>query len=162
MHADEQFKFAPQADWGGDFGMEATIDDQAGAGITDNGGNITVSKAGWYMLHVVNGSTKKVSFLEPKIYLMGSVAPVNDWTQNDANLFTIPDAENGQFVSPAFSADGEVRMFVDLQTDWWKSEFIVLDGKIEFRGKGDDQARVNVTAGQKVYLDFTNGVGEYK
>ena len=39
---------------------------------------------------------------------------------------------------------------------------MVFDGKIEFRGRGGDQARVNVNEGQKIYLDFTNNTGEIK
>lgn len=163
LHADEQFKFAPQAGWGNDFGMEATMDDQAGAEPTDNGGNIQVKNAGWYLLHVVNGSSRTVSFLKPNVYLNGSVAPNSDWSIHEENLFTVPTTEDGQFVSPAFAADGEVRICVNFGGyDWWKTEFIVADGKIDYRGKGGDQDRVTVSAGQKVYLDFTNGTGEYK
>ncbi len=163
LHADEQFKFAPQADWGGDFGMEATIDDQAGAGVADAGGNIQVKNAGWYLLHVVNAAERKVSFLKPEIYLMGSVAPVNDWSINAGNLFTVPTTEDGEFVSPAFSADGEVRICISLPGfDWWMTEFIVANDKIDYRGKGGDQDRVNVVAGQKVYLNFSNGTGKYE
>ena len=29
-------------------------------------------------------------------------------------------------------------------SDWWTREFIILDGKIVYRGKGDDQERVNL------------------
>ena len=46
--------------------------------------------------------------------------------------------------------------------DWWKTEFIVLDGKIVYRGSGNDQERVKVAAGQKAYLNFTDGIGSFK
>lgn len=45
------------------------------------------------------------------------------------------------------------------KSDWWQMEFMVLDGKIEYRGKGDDQARLEATAGQVVTLDFNAGTG---
>ncbi|MDY4890743.1 MAG: DUF5115 domain-containing protein, partial [Prevotella sp.] len=59
--------------------------------------------------------------------------------------------------------DAELRMCVSIEGfDWWKTEFIIADGKIDFRGRGGDQARLNVTAGQKAYLNFTKGTGEVR
>lgn len=163
LHADEQFKFAPQAGWGDDFGPEATINDVAGAGIVADGGNLKVTNAGWYLLHVTNGDSRTVNVYAPDVYLIGDVAVVNDWTVNDANKFTVPTTDNGEFVSPAFAADGEVRICVNFGGfDWWRTEFIVFDGSIAYRGNGGDQERVNVTAGQKAYLNFTTGAGEFK
>ena len=164
LHANEEIKFAPQAGWSNDFGSQATINDQAGAGITDNGGNIKVANAGWYLLVVVNGSARKVSFLRPEVYLMGSTAPVNNWTIDSHNAFTVPATDNGEFVSPAIAAGGELRMCVNLSGyDWWKTEFIVTGaGKLSYRGKGGDQARINVHTGQKVHINFTNGTGSYQ
>ena len=73
-------------------------------------------------------------------------------------------AEGTTLVSPAFVADGEVRMYtaapsVITGVDWWQMEFIVFDGIIAYRGAGGDQARVAATAGQKVTLDFNAGIG---
>ena len=43
---------------------------------------------------------------------------------------------------------------------WWQTEFMVFNGKIEYREKGGDQEpRVPGTAGQTVTLDFINGTG---
>lgn len=164
LHANEEIKFAPQAGWSNDFGSQATINDQAGAGITDNGGNIKVANAGWYLLVVVNGSARKVSFLRPEVYLMGSTAPVNNWTIDSHNAFTIPTTDNGEFISPAIAANGELRMCIKLDTyDWWKTEFMVTTGgRLSYRGKGGDQAHVNVLTGQKVHINFTNGTGSYQ
>ena len=36
---------------------------------------------------------------------------------------------------------------------------MVFDGKLEYRGAGGDQDRVPVTAGQKLYINFTNDTG---
>ena len=164
LHANEEIKFAPQAAWGNDFGSQATIDDQAGAGITDNGGNIKVANAGWYLLVVVNGSARKLTILRPEVYLMGSTAPVNNWTIDSHNAFTIPTTDNGEFISPAIAANGELRMCIKLDTyDWWKTEFVVTTGgRLSYRGKGGDQSRVNVLTGQKVHINFTNGTGSYQ
>ena len=92
---------------------------------------------------------------------MGDAA--GEWNIADSHKFTIPTTEDGVFESPAFAADAELRMCVSVDGfDWWQSEFMVFDGKIEYRGRGDDQNRVNVKAGQKVTLNFTAGTGEIK
>ena len=162
LHEGEQFKFAPQADWGNDFGGQATINDVAGANITTNSdNNLVCGKAGWYLLYITNGETRTFTVLQPKVYLMGDTA--GEWNISDTHAFKVPDTENGLFESPAFAKSAELRMCVSIDGfDWWKTEFMVFDGKIEYRGRGGDQARVNVNEGQKIYLDFTNNTGEIK
>lgn len=160
LHANEEFKFAPQAGWGNDFGTEAKLIDTAGAGAGGNG-NIKVQNPGWYILKITTGDAKSVEFLQPNVYLMGDAA--GEWNINETHKFSVPTTENGEFVSPAFAKDAEVRMCVNLGYDWWKTEFIVdKDGNISFRGNGGDQDRINVKAGQKAYLNFTTGKGSYK
>lgn len=163
LHEDEAFKFAPQASWVDDFGFTGTtINDEAGAKITSStDGNFVVGKAGWYLLKVQNGATRTLTVLQPNVYLMGDAA--GEWNIADTHKFTIPTTEDGVFESPAFAADAELRMCVSVDGfDWWQSEFMVFDGKIEYRGRGIDQNRVNVKAGQKVTLNFTAGTGEIK
>lgn len=163
LHEGEQFKFAPQAAWDDDFGYTGTtINDEAGANITSSSdGNLVVGKAGWYLLKVHNGSTKALTVLQPNVYLIGDAA--GEWNIADSHKFTVPTTEDGVFESPAFAADAELRMCVSVDGfDWWQSEFMVFDDKIEYRGRGIDQNRVNVKAGQKVTLNFTAGTGEIK
>ena len=163
LHEGEQFKFAPQAGWGDDFGYTGTtINDEAGANITSSSdGNLVVGKAGWYLLKVQNGSTKTLTVLQPNVYLIGDAA--GEWNIADSHKFTVPTTEDGVFESPAFAADAELRMCVSVDGfEWCQSEFMVFDGKIEYRGRGIDQNRVNVKAGQKVTLNFTAGTGEIK
>ena len=163
LHEGEQFKFAPQAGWGDDFGYTGTtINDEAGVNITSSSdGNLVVGKAGWYLLKVQNGSTKTLTVLQPNVYLIGDAA--GEWNIADSHKFTVPTTEDGVFESPAFAADAELRMCVSVDGfEWWQSEFMVFDGKIEYRGRGIDQNRVNVKAGQKVTLNFTAGTGEIK
>lgn len=161
---DEQVKFAPQADWGGDFGFTGVTISQesiALAGLSEAGGNIQVGNAGWYLVYVsVVGNDKAVEFEEPNVYLIGDC--VGGWDVSDANKFTIPTTADGEFVSPAFSADGEIRICVHPSnvSDWWRTEFIILDSKIDYRGNGGDQARVRGEAGQKVYLKFSDNTGK--
>ena len=161
LHEGEQFKFAPQAGWGGDFGAQAEINDVAGANITISETNLVCGKAGWYLLYIHNGSSRKFNVLPADVYLMGDTA--GEWNINAEHKFTVPATEDGQFVSPAFVADAELRMCVKIDGfDWWMTEFIIADGKIDYRGRGGDQARLNVGAGQKAYLNFTANTGEVK
>lgn len=163
LHAGEQFKFAPQAGWGSDFGAaEATVKDVAGAGIVNEGGNCKATTAGWYLLHITNGLERVIEVLEPNVYLMGDAA--GGWSIMESAKFSVPATDDGEFVSPAFANDAELRMCVSIEgADWWKTEFIVRNGVIDFRGRGDDQnPRVNVAAGQKAYLNFATGKGEIK
>lgn len=163
LHKGEEFKFAPQAGWGDDFGMSATIEDKAGLEPSGDN-NIIVGNAGWYLILVDNTEgARKVTFLKPELYLIGNTAEAG-WEVAPSGLFTIPDTDKGKFVSPAFVKDDEVRMCVKIEgIDWWQTEFVVTkDGALDYRGAGGDQARVTVTTGQKCYLNFNNGSGSYK
>ncbi|MBN1132256.1 MAG: SusF/SusE family outer membrane protein [Bacteroidales bacterium] len=158
-------KFAPAKEWVGDFGVNA------GAGATDGvwakgGDNLPdVAASGYYMV-VVNLLDETIEVNPPKVHGIGDAFGTWDAAQA-ATLFTV-DNTNKVVVSPAFVADAELRMHVAANTltnadgnavDWWQAEFIVLEGVIEYRGTGNDQARVNVTTGQTVTLDFTNETG---
>ena len=161
LHEGEQFKFAPQAGWGDDFGGQATVNDVAGANITVDGTNLVAGKAGWYLLYIHNGSERTFTVLEPNVYLIGDTA--GEWNVADSHKFTVPTTEDGVFESPAFANDAELRMCVSIDNfDWWKTEFIIFDGNIAYRGRGGDQDRVAVKAGQKAYLNFAKGTGEIK
>lgn len=161
LHEGEQFKFAPQAGWGDDFGGQATVNDVAGANITVDGTNLVAGKAGWYLLYIHNGSERTFTVLQPNVYLIGDTA--GEWNVADSHKFTVPTTEDGVFESPAFANDAELRMCVSIEGfDWWKTEFIILGGDIAYRGRGGDQERVAVKAGQKAYLNFAKGTGEIK
>jgi hypothetical protein len=166
--AGDAVKFAPQAAWKNDFGYTGTTFSQASidrAGLTNSEGNIKVGKAGWYLIYVsVIGNDRTVEFEAPTVYLTGDCADGGWSTQfGDATKFTVPTDKDGSFVSPAFVKDGEIRICVVPSAvgagNWWKSEFIVLDGKITYRGNGGDQTRVTGKTGQKVTLNFSTGVG---
>ncbi len=175
LPAGKEIKFNEAKEWdGGQFGMNATIKDLASAGITGTD-NIKVTKGGWYLVvvkAVVAGSklAYTVYFAEPNVYLFGK-ANGGKWEVDANNLFTVPADGDSDFVSQPFASavtadDGGVRACVNLNiddisgVDWWKSEFMVLSGKLEYRGTGGDQARVSATAGQKLYINFTKGTGK--
>ncbi len=168
FNADEEVKFAPQAAWGGDFGFAATISQESidRAGLSDSGGNIKVGKAGWYLVYVsVLGDDRTVEFFEPNVYLIGEVTQEGwDAQLTEQDLFTVPTTADGEFISPAFAEAGELRICVHFMEgiDWWRTEFIILEDKIAYRGDGKDQERVTVEAGQKAYLKFSDNTGSIK
>lgn len=142
--------------------------------IVDKDGWIASNNPGWYLVIVtstVEGRTINydIQFNEPNVYLIGSVTP-GAWTElQEDQIFEIPTTADGSFVSPAFTAapsdDGGLRAYVKLSPtiEWWKSEFMLFNGKIVYRGAGNDQERImDVVAGQKLYLNFSKETGEIK
>lgn len=168
--AGAEMKFNIKKDWdGNEFGSSAALEDNAGAGLSDAGGNLKVANAGWYLVVIkstVEGRDIKytVAFEKPNVYLIGGVAHEGKWDILKENLFTVPKDGKGDFVSPPFSNTAEVRMCVKIaDEDWWHSEFIVFsDGLIAYRGTGNDQERYSQNAGKRAYLNFMTGKGRYE
>jgi hypothetical protein len=168
-----EIKFNTEKAWNGsDFGMKtADIDNvsKALAGISGDD-NIVIGNPGWYIVVVTTEISGRdyiyhLQLFEPKVYLIGDV--VGGWDIADANMLTVPDLSSGadaDFVSPAFSAapgDGGTRACIKLDgQEWWHTEFMIFNGKLEYRGNGGDQERVASKAGQKLYINFTKGTGK--
>lgn len=165
------FEFSPVKDWNGNFGGTAIED-----GISDiiPGGGVAIpvpGTAGYYMV-IVNLEEEKVAVVDPKVYLIGNT--IDSWDQGaEGGLFTVDNANDVLTITRDLLA-GELRMYAwydaadwftsplgdGTRVSWWQVEFIVLDGVIEFRGKGDDQARVNVTDGNyTINLNFKDETG---
>lgn len=172
LPAEGGLKFNSNKAWdGGEVGYAGvTSTDYANAGIkASDDGNIVVTNAGWYLVVArlsVSGRdiVYNIEFNKPNVYLMGSNAPVNDWSINEANLFSVPSDAEGDFVSPAFAydtdGDGGIRACVSIEGyDWWKTEFMIFNGELKYRATGGDQERVNGTKGQVLSINFTNGTG---
>lgn len=155
-----EFKFAPQKAWAGDFGKTGTATD----GIFGKGGeNIPVPGTSGYYMVVVNFETEQIAVVEPKVYLIGNT--IGSWdTANPDALFTVDNANHVITITKTLAND-DLRMYAwftaaNWFTDWWQSEFIILNGKIELRGKGNDQERVKPAAGSyKIDLNFKTGDG---
>ena len=150
LSAGKGFKFCPAKAWNGQefSGLETN------EGYTIAGGNCTVEQDGIYMIHI--DLKNNILHVEPaRIYGIGSC--FGGWDEGMENaLFTA----DGRTLKCTLVADGELRMYAAsgrATSDWWTREFIFLDGKIEYRGTGDDQQRVNAGAGQSVVLDFNAG-----
>ncbi|MDA3953325.1 MAG: SusE domain-containing protein [Bacteroidales bacterium] len=157
INATGGFKFAPEKDWGEDFGVSV---DLGGGEYTIGGDNVSVpGTAGYYMV-VVDLEANKISIADPDVYLMGNT--IGSWdTANPAGKFTVDNANDVLTITKDLAAD-ELRMYAwhPYFTDWWQSEFIILSNVIEFRGTGNDQERVNITAGSNtVELNFKTGAG---
>ena len=166
MNAEGGFKFAPEKEWAGDFGISGDADEN---GVYAKGGdNVSVpGTAGYYMV-VVDLENETIQVTDVKVYGIGDAFGVWD-AATEANLFTI-DGESIYFNS--VPAAGDLRMHVTATTlsnivdgevkpvDWWQAEFNIIDGSIAFRGTGGDQTGIPaITAGQKVTLNFKQGTG---
>ena len=163
--ADAGVKFAPEMDWGQDFGVNAGAGETDGVWEKGSDNLPDVAESGYYMV-VVNLLDETIEVNDPKVYGIGDAFGTWDAAQA-ANLFTVDNTAK-TLTSPVFAADGNLRMHVTASTltnvdgdavDWWQAEFNVIDGNIEYRGTGGDQAAVPVTQGQTVTLDFTTETG---
>lgn len=160
--ADPGVKFAPQQEWNGDFGITG----EATGGVYAKGSdNVPAPETSGYYSVVVNLEAETVEVNEPLVYGIGDAFGGWDAATEDFK-FTV-DNENKVLTSIPFVADAELRIHMTASTmtqsestdlvEWWQAEFVPLEGVIEYRGTGGDQARTAVTAGQTVSLDFVNG-----
>ena len=153
---------APVQEWNGDFGKTGDATDGVYAKGSDN---VPAPETSGYYIIVANmdKDAETIEVNMAKVYGIGDA--FGSW-DGETYLFT---AEADVLKSPTFAADGDLRMYTTASTftpvadgpavDWWQAEFVVLDGKIEYRGTGDDQARAAVTAGGSVSLNFKDGTG---
>ena len=171
LPANSGFKFNTATAWdGGEKGFAAaTVVDNNSASPYDDGGNIGVTKGGWYLVVIrsaVNGRNidYTVELNKPEVWLSGGCVTGGEWTELlDGWMFSVPETADDYFVSPAFAQDAAEgpRAYVKIDGyDWWKSEFMVLDKKLTYRGAGGDLDRVTSKAGQRMYLNFTNDTGK--
>lgn len=174
---DSGIKFNSAKAWdGGEVGYDGiTVSGDLASEIVSGGGNIASSNPGWYLMIVTATISGRnilydVQFNKPQVWLMGPCIGDSSWSELlDGALFSVPTTSDGEFVSPAFTGsvpggDGDgVRAYVKVPGyDWWKSEFIVFDGKIAYRGTDGDQDRVAGNIGQQLYLNFATDEGEIK
>lgn len=147
--ANSPFKWAPGKEWANDFAKQ---DEVIGYQVVD--GNAVVDKDGLYMIYI-DLENKKIAIEEAKIYGMGDC--FGSWDGE-----TYPFALEGAKASYTATGTGELRIYAGSSiavSDWWTREFVILEGKIAYRGKGGDQERVTVEAGKTVTLDFSDGTG---
>lgn len=174
IESGRNFRFALSAGWGETFGWtDITADGEVASALTDAGGdnNITFNSAsGLYTvilkIKVSNGKLVYTLSMQPaELYVFGATAPNQDnqWAFDAGNQFTF---EGGVATSPALGGAGELRLSVNCGTDWWKTEFTIMntDNTLYYRNediqsnwasdKGADYS-FQGAAGKKVFLDFT-------
>lgn len=151
ISADKGFKWNTVRAWGGDF---FSLGEDLG--FTTKDGNAFVAADGFYLVYadMENG---KISVEPARVYGMGVC--FGGWDKE-----TYPFTAEGNSMTCTTSGNGELRMYATSNIfpatgDWWQMEFVILDGKIAYRGGGDDQERVEVEAGKKISLNFNAGTG---
>ncbi len=154
------FKFSTERNEGSAFNIRGDVSKSAAAITTDSDGNIHVPADGVYMVHY-DLKTGKMTIEDAQVYGIGDAFDYRwDTEMNDAKFVT-----NGQVMEATIPNDGDLRIYATssiANTEWWTREFIILNNKIEYRGKGGDQARVKVSSGQKITLDFNAGTGSIR
>jgi len=145
------FKWCSQREWNGDF---FSLGEDLGFYTKD--GNAFVEEDGMYMVYMdmVSG---KISVEPAKVFGMGDC--FGGW-----NTATYPFKVEGKTMVATTVNAGELRIYAasdiaPVGNDWWKMEFVPMDGMIVYRGTGNDQERIPVGAGKKVTLDFNAGTG---
>jgi len=150
-NATDGFKWNTAKAWGGDFYSLGTD-----AGFTTHDGNAFVPAAGFYIV-LVDYTINKITIEPAQVYGIGNC--FGGW-----NAGQYPFVADGNVMKFTTTNDGELRIYANSSAagvggDWWRMEFVILDGKIAYRGNGGDQTRATVAAGKVVSLDFNNGTG---
>lgn len=151
IEAGKGFKWNTKREWNGDF---HSLDDVIGYTVSD--GNAFVEEDGMYMVYV-NLEEGSISVEPARVFGMGDC--FGGWDMG-AYAFDVEE----KTMTHTTTGEGELRIYAEsehfpLGGDWWRMEFVPIDGEIEYRGDGDDQERVQVEAGKKVNLDFNSGTG---
>ena len=145
--------------------------DEAGAGLSDDGGNIKVANGGWYTLCFkakINGEAidYTLNVYKAAFYITGNA---NAGGFDTPSEMTAPADDSGVWVSPEFAGGGEMRAYTQVGTfDWWRTEFTLFNGELFWRAVdipnnwaenvGADYS-VAPNDGQKLYLTIgTPGV----
>lgn len=149
--AGKGFKWCAKREWNGDFN---SLGEEIGYTVSD--GNAVVAESGMYMVYV-DMENGKIAVEPAKVYGMGDC--FGGW-----DTAKYPFAVDAQTMTYTTTGSGELRIYAtsDISPvggDWWRMEFVILDGKIAYRGTGGDQERAQVAADKKVTLDFNAGTG---
>lgn len=146
--ANNGFKWSPIRGWDGAFG---SLGENAGF-TNDNDGNAVVATNGFYIV-LVDYIAEKITIEQANVYGIGDCFGSWDAGKN-------PCTAEGSVMKLTTADEGNLRIYAAADDiDWWRMEFVILDGKIAYRGNGGDQTRVPVEAGKTVTLDFNNGTG---
>ncbi len=156
------------------------INDVAGAGITaGDDQNLKVANAGWYTLHFkgkISKDKKNINWTltvyKTQVCLIGGCIGQSAWGFADENALTPPDNQNGEWISPAFTASSELRVSVKVgDIEWWRTEFTIYKGDVFWRIKDMEKGwednvgkeySVKPGVGTKLYVNFDTNKAEVK
>lgn len=150
----KSFKLSISENWDGELRTLKYTDG------TSAEGNLSVPTSGFYIVYV--DLENYILYLEEaSVYGIGGA--FGGWDAGKAeNKF----AADNKTLKATVKADGNLRIYAAAPagitgdtSDWWRREFNIYEGKIEYRGTGGDQPEVPVTANQVVTLDFNAGTG---
>ena len=162
-----------EGDWRG-YSNVYELDDQAGAGLSENAnGNIGVANGGWYTVYVESkvgpASILYTFHLYPaKAYIIGNAT--GDWTDSNAASEMVAPSGDGEWVSPAFTAAGELRAYIKVPgIDWWRTEFTLKGSDLFWRtmdipdnwgANVGEEYSVQCTPGQQLKVNFSTNTGK--
>lgn len=152
ISAGKGFKWSPNKEFKGDF---SKLGDATNGYILVDG-NAQVAADGMYMIYI-DYLNEKITIEPAGVYGMGGC--FGGW---EAQAY--PFAVSGKKMTRTTTAEDNLRIYAwtaasSAGGDWWRMEFILRDGVIEYRGNGGDQASVSVAAGKTITLDFNAGTG---
>ena len=156
------------------------INDEAGAEISaGEEQNIKVANAGWYTLHFKGKITEDkknidwtLTVYKTQICLIGACIGQSTWGFVDDTALEAPADQNGEWVSPAFTASTELRAAVKVGSiDWYRTEFTIHNGEVFWRKydmpnnwaetMGADYS-VKPAVGTKLYVNFDTNKAEVR
>ena len=104
-------------------------------------------------------------------YIIGKTAGGNWDDASAAWAMTAPADQTGEWVSPTFGGDGELRAYIKIPgIDWYRTEFTILNGNCFWRNDnivdswteiGEGYA-VSCSTGQKLHVNFDKNTAEIK
>lgn len=171
---DATFKFGVKE---GEAANLADMTIESGAAVTKADDALKVTDAGWYVVYIKTDikSNEYVFTLDVypgDIYVCG--ATIGDKWDGNSLKFIAPADGTGEFVSPALTSSGEIRMFIKTKAEfsqWWHTEFTLYKGEIFYRDvnipanweedKGADYS-VKGAAGNVIHLNMMDETGEVK
>ena len=172
------FKFGTkEGDWTGHSAI-SEFNDVANVGITAaSNDNIVFGKGGWFTLEFIakikgGALVYTLNVYDAHVFVTGNAC--GGFPPDTALECTAPADNTGEWVSPEFTASGELRAYIQVgDRDWWRTEFTLKNGsEIFFREVTDIPSSwedalgadysVAASAGKRLYVSFDSGTGSVK
>ena len=174
------FLWGDSQDTGTGYSRTSSVDDQAESGVDEaEDGSFVVANAGWYVLQMAlsvdkakNALVSDLTIHPAAAYVIGNPAG-GAWNDSDPDWqMTAPDAADGIWESPEFTAAGELRAYIKVPgIDWWRTEFTLYKGSLFWRTVDipsnwaecvGSAYSVACEPGNKLYVNFDELTGEVK